>query len=106
MISHVDGRYICAKCGHTTHPGHRARMPMREMPKISRFHWLVDTSLGRRVTQRFQREAIGTHDKVEVKVGSGSIIVEQRDLDDLIEALSEMRNLASDGRAIMAIGSA
>ena len=59
------------------------------------------------MTQRFQREkAIETHDKVEVKVGSGSVVVEQSDLDDLIEALSEMRNLAADGRAVMNIGSA
>lgn len=21
MVPHVDGRYICNKCGHTTHPG-------------------------------------------------------------------------------------
>ena len=59
------------------------------------------------MTHRFQREgAIETHDKVEVKVGSGSVVVEQSDLDDLIEALSEMRNLAADGRAVMNIGSA
>jgi hypothetical protein len=59
------------------------------------------------VTPEFQREgAIEKHDKVEVKVGLESIIVEQSDLDDLIEALSEMRNLAADGRAVMNIGSA
>jgi hypothetical protein len=59
------------------------------------------------VTQRFQREeAIETHDKVEVKFGSESIIVEQTDLDDLLEALSEMRNLAADGLSVMNIGSA
>lgn len=59
------------------------------------------------MTQRFQREgAIETPDKVGVKVGSESIIVEQSDLDDLIEALSEMRNLAAYGRAVMNIGSA
>ena len=23
MIAHVDGRYICNKCGHTTQPGDR-----------------------------------------------------------------------------------
>lgn len=56
----------------------------------------------------FQSEvaAIEVYDKVEVKVGSRSIIVEQGDLDDLIEALSEMRNLAANGRAVMNIGSA
>ncbi len=51
-------------------------------------------------------DAIDPHDKLEVKVGSVSIIVEQSELDDLIEALSEMRNLAADGRAVMNIGSA
>ena len=20
MVAHIDGRYICSKCGHTTHP--------------------------------------------------------------------------------------
>jgi hypothetical protein len=60
------------------------------------------------VRREFQPKetAIGAHDKVEVKVGSESIIVEQSELDDLIEALSEMRNLAADGRAMMNIGSA
>ena len=59
------------------------------------------------VTQRLQCEGvIETPAKVEVKVGSGSIIVERADLDDLIEALSEMRNLAAGGRAVMNIGSA
>lgn len=54
---------------------------------------------------QFQRDEIETC-KVEVKVGAGSIIVEQSDLDDLIEALSEMRYLAADGRCLMNIGSA
>jgi hypothetical protein len=53
-----------------------------------------------------QEAAIGAYDKVEVKVGSESIIVEQSDLDDLIEALSEMRSLAANGRAVMNIASA
>lgn len=39
---------------------------------------------------RFQRDEIETC-KVEVKIGSGSIVVEQRDLDDLIEALSQIQ---------------
>jgi len=57
------------------------------------------------VTQRFQREgAIEAHDKV--MVGSVSIIVEQSDLHDLIEALSKMKTLVTDGRAIMNIASA
>jgi hypothetical protein len=59
------------------------------------------------VTTKFQREgAIETHDRVEVMVGSVSIIVEQSDLHDLIEALSEMKTLVTDGRAIINIGSA
>jgi hypothetical protein len=44
------------------------------------------------------------HQKIEVKFGSGTVMVEQSELDDLIEALSEMRNLAADGRALMNIG--
>ena len=43
--------------------------------------------------------------KFEVKVGSHSVIVEQSELDDLIEALTEMRKLATD-KALMNIGSA
>jgi len=55
---------------------------------------------------RFQRDEIQTC-KVEVQFGSGSIIVEQTDLDDLLEALSQMRELAADGsRALLIIGSA
>jgi hypothetical protein len=42
--------------------------------------------------------------QIEVKFGSGTLIVEQSELNDLIEALSEMRNLAADGRALMNIG--
>ena len=58
--------------------------------------------------REFQREeaAMGTPDKVEVKVGSESVIVEQSELDSLIDAISEMRNLAADGRAVMNIASA
>ena len=54
---------------------------------------------------RFQRDQIETC-KVEVKVGTGSVIVEQSELDDLIEALSEMRYLTADNKAQMNIGSA
>jgi hypothetical protein len=59
------------------------------------------------VRRKFQPQeaAIEKHYKVEVKVGSESIIVEQSHLDDLIDALSEMRNLAGDGIAVMNIGS-
>jgi hypothetical protein len=41
---------------------------------------------------------------VEVKIGSRSVIVEQCELNNLIEALSEMHDLAADGRALMNIG--
>ncbi len=60
------------------------------------------------MTREFQHEevAIGVHDKVEVKVGSGSVIVEQSELHSLVDAISEMRNLADDGIAMMNIGSA
>jgi len=63
---------------------------------------------GTSVTREFQHEevAIGVHDKVEVKVGSGSVIVEQSELHSLVDAISEMRNLADDGIAMMNIGSA
>jgi len=56
----------------------------------------------------FQHEeaAIGVHDKIEVKVGSGSVIVEQRELHNLIDALSELRTLVARDRALMNVGSA
>jgi hypothetical protein len=41
---------------------------------------------------------------LEVKIGSRSVIVEQCELNNLIEALSEMHDLAADGRALMNIG--
>ena len=43
---------------------------------------------------------------VQVKIGSGSVIVEQSELDALIEALSELRRLAARDRALMNFGSA
>jgi hypothetical protein len=43
--------------------------------------------------------------KIEVKIGSRLVIVEQCELDNLIEALSEMKSLAASGRALMSIGS-
>jgi hypothetical protein len=43
--------------------------------------------------------------KIEVKIGSGALIVEESELDNLIEALTEMRKLATGGRALMNIGS-
>jgi hypothetical protein len=42
--------------------------------------------------------------KIEVKVGSRSVIVEESELDNLIDALSDMRKLATGGRALMNIG--
>jgi hypothetical protein len=45
------------------------------------------------------------NEHVEVKIGSRSVIVEQCELNNLIEALSEMNNLAASGRALINIGS-
>jgi hypothetical protein len=44
--------------------------------------------------------------KIEVKLGSGSLIVEQSELHNLIEALSEMRALIDRDRALMDVASA
>jgi hypothetical protein len=44
--------------------------------------------------------------RVEVKVGSRSVVVEQSELDNLIDVLIEMRELAARGRAFMNLGSA
>jgi len=49
---------------------------------------------------------VRSEDKVEVKVGSGSVIVEQRELHNLIDALSELRTLVARDRALMNVGSA
>jgi hypothetical protein len=43
---------------------------------------------------------------VEVKVGLGYLIVEQCELDNLIEALSELRSLVARDRALMNVASA
>jgi hypothetical protein len=58
--------------------------------------------------QEFQRGGVTvtSEDKVEVKVGSGSLIVEQSELDNLIEALSDLRDLVAHDRALMEIGAA
>ena len=60
------------------------------------------------MTQEFQRRqvTVRSDDKVEVKVGSGSLIVEQSELDNLIEALSDLRDLVAHDRALMEVGSA
>jgi hypothetical protein len=60
------------------------------------------------MTQEFQRGkvTVTSEDKVEVKVGSGSLIVEQSELDNLIEALSDLRDLVAHDRALMEIGAA
>jgi hypothetical protein len=47
-----------------------------------------------------------SQDIVEVKVGAGFVIVEQCELDNLIEALSELRSLVARDRALMNVGSA
>lgn len=44
--------------------------------------------------------------KVEVKVGSGFITVEQSELPNLIEALSELTDLIIRDKALMNVGSA
>jgi len=43
---------------------------------------------------------------IEVKVGSRSVVVEQRELDNFIEALIRMKSLAANGKAIIDLGSA
>jgi hypothetical protein len=60
------------------------------------------------MTQEFQRGevTIRADDKVEAKAGSGSVIVEQRELHNLIEALSELRSLVARDRALMNVRSA
>jgi hypothetical protein len=52
------------------------------------------------MTQEFQRGkmTVRSEDKVEVKVGSGYVIVEQSELDNLIEALSELKSLVAHNR--------
>jgi hypothetical protein len=50
--------------------------------------------------------AVRSDSKVQVKVGSGSVIVEQSELHNLIEALSELRSLVARDRALMNVGSA
>jgi hypothetical protein len=42
---------------------------------------------------------------VEVKAGTGFVIVEQCELDNLIEALSELRSLVARDTALMDVGS-
>jgi len=44
--------------------------------------------------------------RIEVKLGSRSLIIEQCQLDELIEAMSEMNNLAASGKALMSVGTA
>ena len=60
------------------------------------------------MTQDFQRGKVTARskDKVEVKVGSGYVIVEQSELDNLIDALSELKSLVARDRALMNVGSA
>jgi hypothetical protein len=44
--------------------------------------------------------------KLEVKLGSRSLIIEQCQLDNLLEALTEMNDLAVGDKALMDVGSA
>jgi len=55
------------------------------------------------VSDEFQTER--KRRKIEVKVGSGTLIVEESELDNLIDALSDMRKTATDGNALMHLGS-
>jgi len=57
---------------------------------------------GGAVTEEFQ-----THKrrKIEIKLESGTLIVEENELDNLIDALSDMRKTATDGKALMRLGS-
>ena len=52
------------------------------------------------------QQEVAIHRRVEVKVGSRSVIVEQSELDNLIDVLIEMRKLAAGGRSLMNLGSA
>ena len=60
------------------------------------------------MTQEFQRRKITvrSNEKIEVKVGSGCVVVEQSELHNLIEALSELRSLVARDRALMDVRSA
>jgi hypothetical protein len=44
------------------------------------------------------------HQKIEVELGSRSLFIEECQLDTLLEALTEMNNLASDGKALLNVG--
>jgi hypothetical protein len=56
--------------------------------------------------RKLQSKEVAIEQIVQVNVGSRSVIIEQSELDNLIEALSEMRKLAACGRAFMNLGSA
>jgi phosphohistidine swiveling domain-containing protein len=58
------------------------------------------------MTQERGKVTARSGDKFEVKVGSGSVIVEQSELHNLIEALSELRSLVVRDRALMNVASA
>ena len=60
------------------------------------------------MTQDVQRGnvTVRSNEKIEVKVGSGSVIVEQSELHNLIEALSELESLIARDRVLMNVGSA
>jgi hypothetical protein len=60
------------------------------------------------MTQEVQtgKVTVRSGDKFELKVGSGSVIIEQSELHNLIEALSELESLVARDRALMNCGSA
>ena len=60
------------------------------------------------MTQEFKcgNVTVRSEDMVEVQVGTGFMIVEQCELENLIEALSELKSLVARDRALMNVGSA
>lgn len=60
------------------------------------------------MTQEFKcgNVTVRSEDMVEVQVGTGFMIVEECELENLIEALSELRSLVARDRALMNVGSA
>jgi hypothetical protein len=56
--------------------------------------------------QRLDVKEDAIDQKIEVKVGSRSLIIEQRELNDLMEAMSQMKTLAARGRSLMNVGTA
>ena len=72
MIGHLDGRYICDKCGHTARPGDTGlRVPLRQMLKDSRSNCELSFPSGRNVRKECQNSTLCAGD------GSRSVGFEQ-----------------------------